>query len=50
MLINGIDISSLGVKLYDRVLNSNSINTVDAWLDGDIQPTNIRQQEKFRNI
>ena len=50
MLINGIDISSLGVKLYDRVLNSNSINTVDDWLDGDIQPTNIRQQEKFRNI
>lgn len=50
MLINGIDISSLGVKLYDRVLNSNDIDTVDDWLDGDIQPTNIRQQEKFRNI
>lgn len=50
MLINGIDISSLGVKLYDRVLNTNSINTVDDWLDGDIQPTNIRQQEKFRYI
>lgn len=50
MLINGIDISTLGVKLYDRVLNSNSINTVDDWVDGDIQPTNIRQQEKFKNI
>lgn len=50
MLINGIDISSLGVKLYDRVLNTNSISTVDDWLDGDIQPTNIRQQEKFRYI
>ena len=50
MLINGIDISSLGVKLYDRILNSNSIYTVDDWLDGDIQPTNIRQQEKFRQI
>lgn len=50
MLINGIDISSLGVKLYDRVINSNSINTVDDWLDGDIQPTNIRQQEKFKYI
>ena len=36
MLINGIDISSLGVKLYDRVLNSNSIYTADDWLDGDI--------------
>jgi hypothetical protein len=43
MLINGIDISSLGVKLYDRVLKSNSVYTTDAWLDGDIQPTNIRQ-------
>lgn len=50
MLINGIDISSLGVKLYDRILQTNSIDTVDDWLDGDIQPTNIRQQEKFRNI
>jgi len=36
MLINGIDISSLGVKLYDRVISSNEINTVDDWLDGDI--------------
>ncbi len=50
MLINGIDISSLGVKLYDRILSSNMIDTVDDWLDGDIQPTNIRQQEKFRTI
>ena len=50
MLINGIDISSLGVKLYDRVLNSNSIYTIDDWLDGDIQPTYIRQQDKFKYI
>lgn len=50
MLINGIDISSLGVKLYDRILNNNSVYTVDDWLDGDIQPTNIRQQVKFRTI
>lgn len=50
MLINGIDISSLGVKLYDRVINSNSISTTDEWLDGDIQPTTVRQQEKFKYI
>lgn len=50
MLINGIDISSLGVKLYDRVLNSNSIYTADDWLDGDIQPTHIRQQDRFKYI
>jgi hypothetical protein len=50
VLINGVDISNLGIKLYDRVLNSNEINTIDDWLDGDIQPTNIRQQVKFRNI
>ena len=27
MLINGIDLSSLGIQLYDRVLNSNIVDT-----------------------
>ena len=50
MLINGIELSSLGVKLYDRVITSNQVQTTQAWLDGDIQPTNIRQQDKFKNM
>ena len=50
MLINGIELSSLGVKLYDRVITSNQVQTTQAWLDGDIQPTDIRQQDKFKNM
>ena len=50
MLINGIDLSSLGVQLYNRVLTSNNIKTTRDWLQGDIQPTFIRQQEKFKTI
>lgn len=50
MLINGIDLSSLGVQLYDRIINSNIVNSVEEWLDGDIQPTSIRQQDGFKNI
>ena len=50
MLINGVDLSSLGVQLYNRVLTSNSIKTTRDWLEGDIQPTFIRQQEKFKTI
>ena len=50
MLINGIDISSLGIKLYDRVLESNQVDTTQAWLDGDIKPTHIRQQDRFKNV
>jgi hypothetical protein len=50
MLINGIELSSLGIQLYNRVLYSNTINTQEEWLDGDIQPTFIRQQDKFKNI
>ena len=50
MLINGIELSSLGVQLFDRVLYSNTINTSQEWLDGDIQPTFIRQQDRFKNI
>jgi hypothetical protein len=36
MLINGIELSSLGIELFDRVLYSNSIDTAQEWLDGDI--------------
>jgi len=43
MLINGININTLGVKLYDRVINSNTVDTTQEWLDGDIQPTFVRQ-------
>jgi hypothetical protein len=50
MRINGIDLSALGVTLHDRIMTSNEITTTQDWLDGDIQPTYIRQQEKFKNI
>jgi hypothetical protein len=36
MLINGIELSNLGIELYDRVLYSNDIKTKQEWLDGDI--------------
>lgn len=50
MLINGVDLSSLGVQLYDRIITSNDIETTQDWLEGDVQPTYIRQQDKFKNI
>ena len=50
MLINGIKLSSLGAQLYDRVLSSNDIKTTNDWLDDDIQPTFIRQQDTFNNV
>ena len=50
MLINGVQLSSLGATLYDRVLTSNDIETTQEWLDGDITPTFIRQQDTFKNI
>ena len=50
MLINGIELSNLGIQLFDRVLYSNSIDTAQEWLDGDIQPTFIRQQDRFKVI
>ena len=50
MLINNIDLSSLGITLYDRVLSTNAIDTSQEWLDGDIQPTFIRQQERFKSM
>lgn len=50
MLINGIELSSLGVTLYDRVLSTNSVDTASEWLDGDIQPTFVRQQDQFKKM
>ena len=50
MLINGIELSNLGIELYDRILYSNDIETKQEWLDGDIQPTFIRQQDGFKTI
>lgn len=50
MLINGIDLTSLGAKLYDRVLTTNRVDTSEDWLDGDIQPTYIRQQDRFKRM
>ena len=50
MLINGIDLSTLGVELYDRVLTSNDVQTTEEWLEGDIQPTFVRQQDKFKTM
>ena len=50
MLINGVDLSVLGIQLYDRIIESNSVDTSQEWLEGDIQPTFIRQQDKFKNI
>lgn len=50
MLINGVDLSSLGVQLYDRIITSNIIDTTQDWLEGDVQPTYIRQQDRFKNV
>ena len=50
MLINGIDLTSFGIQLYDRIINSNTVTTSEEWLDGDIQPTFIRQQDGFKSI
>ena len=50
MLINGLELNSLGIQLFDRVLYSNDITTSQEWLDGDIQPTFIRQQDGFKTI
>jgi len=36
MLINGVNLNTFGVELYDRVLSTNSVTTRREWLDGDI--------------
>ena len=50
MLINGINLSSLGASLHDRVFSSNKVKTTQRWVDGSIEPTVIRQQDSFKNI
>lgn len=50
MLINNIELNSLGIVLYDRVLTTNSVDTSQEWLDGDIQPTFVRQQDRFKSM
>ena len=50
MLINGININNLGIKLYNRIIKSNTIDTAEDWVDGDIQPTIVRQQDRFKQI
>ena len=50
MLINGIELSALGIQLIDRVLTSNDIQTTQDWVDGDLQPTVIRQQDSFKKM
>ena len=48
MVINGLDLSVYGVTLYNRVLTSNEVKTSREWLEGDIQPTFVRQQDSFK--
>ena len=50
MLVNGVNITAFGAKLYDRVINSNTVDTKQEWLDGDIQPTFVRQQDRFKRM
>ena len=50
MLINGIELSTLGIQLFDRILTSNDVQTTQDWLDGDLQPTVIRQQDSFKKM
>lgn len=50
MLINGIELSALDAILYDRILSTNTVETAEEWLSGAIQPTYVRQQEKFKDI
>jgi len=42
MLINGIDITSLNIKLYDRILTSNTVKAVNEWADGSLEPYYVR--------
>lgn len=50
MVINGVELSTLGIQLYDRVITSNKVETTQEWLEGDIHPTFIRQQDKFKQM
>ena len=48
--INGKKASTFKAKILDREISSNEVITIDDWLDGAVQPTFIRQQEKFKEI
>ena len=48
--INNVANTAFKAKLLDRQINSNEVITIDDWLDGAIQPTFIRQQEKFKEL
>ena len=48
--INNVANTAFKAKLLNRQINSNEVITIDDWLDGAIQPTFIRQQEKFKEI
>ena len=48
--INNVANTAFKAKLLDRQINSNEVITIDDWLDGAIQPTFVRQQEKFKEI
>lgn len=50
MLINGIQLSSLGATLHNRVLSSNKVKTTEMWNEGAIEPTFVRQQDTFKQI
>ena len=48
--INNVANTAFKAKLLDRQINSNEVITIDDWLDGEIQPTFVRQQEKFKDM
>lgn len=48
--INNKSIETFKAKLVDREISANEVVTINDWLDGAIQPTFIRQQEKFKDI
>ena len=50
MLINGIDITSLNIKLYDRILTSNTVKAVNEWADGSLEPYYVRSQDTFKKM
>lgn len=48
--INGHKASEYKAELIDRTISSSEVITIDDWLDNAIQPTFVRQQEKFKQI
>lgn len=50
LTINTKKLITFKAKMLDRQIAANEIVTINDWLDGAIQPTFIRQQEKFKEI